>query len=106
MPSLRTAIGLSLLALASSVHGAPPDRTPQYASLADQQILNDPFPYYFPQLDAPPEQKFAMPQCCGLTIENASIDQLQTWMSDGKLTSEQLVYCYSQRESQTGEYIK
>lgn len=70
------------------------------------QILNDPFPYYFPQENAPASQLFPMPQCNGVQIEQASIDQLQTYMAHGSLTSVQLVVCYMQRSFQTAEYIK
>lgn len=47
-----------------------------------------------------------MPPCNGLKVEEASIDQLQTWMSQGKLTSTQLALCYQQRIYQTQFYIK
>lgn len=46
-----------------------------------------------------------MPQCQGITLEEATIDQLQQYMSDGNLTSVQLVTCYLQRIWQTQEYI-
>ena len=46
-----------------------------------------------------------MPQCHGSTIEEATIDQLQQYMSDGSLTAQQLAVCYLQRIWQTNEYI-
>jgi len=47
-----------------------------------------------------------MRQCHGLTIEEATIDQLQEYMSSRRLTSAQLAVCYLQRVFQTDEYIK
>jgi len=41
-----------------------------------------------------------------LTLEEATIDQMQAAMSRGKLTSQQLVMCYMQRIYQTDQYIK
>ena len=46
-----------------------------------------------------------MPQCHGITIEEATIDQLQHYMSQGNLTAQQLVVCYLQRIWQTNEYV-
>lgn len=74
--------------------------------LADSEVLNDPFPYYFPQLNATAAQKFAMPLCYGVKIEEATIDQLQSYMANGTLTGVQLLDCYLQRVHQTDEYIK
>ncbi|SLM38211.1 amidase family protein [Lasallia pustulata] len=75
-----------------------------FSDLAASEVLNEPFPYYFPdQNDA--ANLFPMPQCNGITLEEATIDQLQQYMSQRKLTSVQLVTCYMQREYQTREYI-
>jgi hypothetical protein len=49
---------------------------------------------------------FPMPLCHGLTLEEATIDQMQYALSNGKLTSQQLVECYMQRIYQTDQYIK
>ena len=75
------------------------------SALAASEILLDPFPYYFPDQNEP-ANLFPMPPCNGITLEEATIDQLQDYMSQGKLTSVQLVMCYMQRELQTKEYIK
>ena len=80
--------------------------TSNATSLSNSQILNDPFPYYFPRENASPAQLFAMPACKGVKIEEATIDELQNYMSSGSLTSVQLVTCYMQRAFQTAEYIK
>lgn len=77
------------------------------SALAASQVLNDPFPYYFPEQNATSAaQLFAMPLCNGVRLEEATIDDLQSYMSKGKLTSVQIVTCYMQRAYQTGEYIK
>ncbi|KAI1453757.1 amidase signature domain-containing protein [Annulohypoxylon moriforme] len=48
---------------------------------------------------------FQMPLCNGVSIEDATIDELQRWMTLGKLTSEQLVQCYLARIEQTNPYL-
>lgn len=45
--------------------------------------------------------QFIMPLCNGIDIEDATIDDLQHFMTMGKLTSEQLVECYMARIEQT-----
>lgn len=46
-----------------------------------------------------------MPQCHGISIEEATIDQLQQYLEQRRLTSEQLVVCYLERYIQTHDYI-
>ncbi|KAF2434202.1 glutamyl-tRNA amidotransferase subunit A [Tothia fuscella] len=46
------------------------------------QILDDPFPYYFPaEASAGTPKLFAMPKCHGVTLQEATIDQLQDYMN-------------------------
>ncbi|MCJ1249801.1 hypothetical protein MMC30_007027 [Trapelia coarctata] len=72
--------------------------------LATSQVLEDPFPYYFPnQNDS--SNLFPMESCRGVTLEEATIDQLQDYMSNGKLTASQIAMCYLQRQYQTEEYV-
>jgi amidase len=94
-----------LLALVAQVKGTATYDPSNATALADNQVLNDPFPYYFPELGASPADLFAFPPCNGITIEDASIDELQGYLQSGKLTSVDLVTCYVQRSYQTGEYI-
>ena len=75
-------------------------------SLADSQTLYHPFPYHFPRRNASTAELFAMPPCNGVKIEDATIDELQSYMADGKLTSKQLVTCYIDRNFQTADYIQ
>lgn len=83
------------------------NNTANAIGLAASQILNDPFPYYFPNQNTTSAARFfAMPLCNGVKLEEATIDRLQSYMSKGNLTSAQIVTCYMQRAYQTGEYIK
>jgi amidase len=68
--------------------------------------LQQPYPYYFPQnVSADTPDLFPMPTCRGITLEEATIDQLQGYMSNGSLTSAQLLQCYLKRIWQVDEYI-
>lgn len=78
-------------------------------SLAGSQILQNPFPYDFPILTNPSDparNPFPMPPCNGVTLEEATIDQLQDYMENGRLTSVQIVTCYMQRMFQVDGYTK
>lgn len=68
----------ALFALVSSVVAVA--STSNGSALAASQVLETPFPYYFP-LQSNPEDLFPMPMCKGLTLEEATIDQLQSYMS-------------------------
>ncbi|PSN74247.1 glutamyl-tRNA amidotransferase subunit A [Corynespora cassiicola Philippines] len=68
--------------------------------------LQAPFPYAFPLLgNAETPGLFPMRKCRGITLEEATIDQLQGYMSDGTLTSSDLLDCYIKRVRQVDEYI-
>lgn len=74
--------------------------------LANSQLLENPLPYDFPNWSQSGDMLFPMEQCQGLTLEEATIDQMQQWMSSGKLTTQQLVTCYLQRIEQTDGYTR
>ncbi|KAF2159131.1 hypothetical protein M409DRAFT_61084 [Zasmidium cellare ATCC 36951] len=82
-----------------------PSSTANFSAFVDSQVLTNPFPYYYPQENATAAQLFAMPACKGVVIEDATLDELQQYLSNGTLTSVDLVHCYQQRSFQTGEYI-
>jgi hypothetical protein len=109
-PYWRSGSARALACVAAAIFAAPvvaSDKPVNATALAASQILNDPFPYYFPEENATSAaQLFAMPLCNGVTLEEATIDELQSHMAKGKLTSVQIVMCYMQRAYQTGEYIK
>ncbi|KAF2647924.1 glutamyl-tRNA amidotransferase subunit A [Lophiostoma macrostomum CBS 122681] len=68
--------------------------------------LQDPYPYYFPLVEnAGTPGLFPMPPCHGITLEEATIDQLQGYMTHGTLTATRLLQCYLKRISQVDEYI-
>lgn len=72
----------------------------------DVNPLQQPFPYYFPSQDAAGSSAlFPMPACQGITLEEATIDQLSGYMRDGVLTSARLLRCYLRRVHQVDEYI-
>lgn len=73
--------------------------------LATVQVLEAPFPYEFPKEDNQIDL-FPMPKCNGITLEEATIDQLQDAMSTGLLTTSQIVLCYMQRIYQTDMYLE
>lgn len=73
------------------------------------QTLDSPYPYEFPVLQDgvnASSGQFPMPTCNGFTLEEATIDQMQEALSQGRLTSVQIVMCYIQRIWQTDEYIR
>lgn len=72
----------------------------------ESQTLGRPLPFDFPDPDAANSAElFPMPKCHGVVIEEASIDELQEYLSHGNLTSQQLAMCYLQRIWQTDDYI-
>lgn len=72
----------------------------------DVSALQQPFPFFFPPQEAVDTSAlFPMPKCKGLTLEEASIDQIQGYLSSGMLTSVELLKCYHDRILQVDEYI-
>jgi amidase len=68
--------------------------------------LQNPYPYYFPpEESAETPALFPVPLCHGITLEEATIDQLQGYMSNGHLTAVQLLKCYLKRSRQVDPYI-
>ncbi len=73
------------------------------------QDLETPYPYEFPVLREGSQAdsgQFPMPLCHGFKLEEASIEQLQHALSNGTLTSVQIVLCYMQRIYQTDQYVR
>ncbi|SCW00929.1 LAFE_0D01266g1_1 [Lachancea fermentati] len=73
------------------------DDTPSYV-----QELNS-STYVYPQVET--TEFFPMETCNGITLEDATIDQLQDYFSQGKLTSEDVVRCYLDRHMQVNPYV-
>lgn len=94
--------------LAGASYPRPSSLPHQYGSSdIDAQTLQHPFPYAFPDEDAAGTPAlFPMPECGqNVTIEEATIDQLQHHLSNGDITSQQLAMCYLTRIYQTNDYI-
>ncbi|KAF7889748.1 uncharacterized protein EAF02_002163 [Botrytis sinoallii] len=99
--------------LIASTIGSPSSKYPKPVSnitdFVETQLLEDPSPYDFPILQngsLAESGQFPMPLCNGFKLEEASIDQLQSALSNGTLTSVQIVMCYLERIYQTDEYIR
>lgn len=73
--------------------------------LAVTQVLGAPFPFEFPNKQNGTDL-FPMPECNGIRLEEATIDQLQEAMNTGLLTASQIVLCYVQRIYQTDMYLE
>jgi amidase len=90
----------------SAVSQALCDAQQNSAFIIDVNPLQQPYPYYFPPQDAVGTLAlFPMPTCMGITLEEATIDQLQGYMRDGTLTSVELLACYMERVHQVDKYI-
>lgn len=69
-----------------------------YSEVADYQAFPD-------QNAANSSTLFPMALCRGHQIEEASIDQIQSYLTQGTLTSQQLAFCYMQRIWQIDDYL-
>lgn len=74
------------------------------SSVAAEQLLADVFPYEFPDLSA--ANRFPMESCHGVMLEEATVDQLQDYMTQGVLSSVKIVECYLNRRLQVDQYLK
>lgn len=74
------------------------------SSVAAEQLLANAFPYEFPDLSS--VSRFPMENCHGVTLEEATVDQLQNYMTQGILSSVKIVECYLKRRLQVDQYLK
>jgi amidase len=77
--------------------------------LVQSQIVENPFPYDFPENNSSgtgSSALFPMRLCNGFRLEEASVDDIQAQLSSGKFTSVQLLQCYYDRIYQTDSYLK
>lgn len=72
-------------------------------SLSTSQQLNT-TTYVYPQIEAK-DEPFPMSSCNGITLEDATIDQLQDYFTRGTLSSEDVVKCYLERYFQINTYV-
>lgn len=106
---LASALGILVLVFPRLTSTTPP-HTPETSkdgtSSIGAQTLDHPYPYEFPDENAAGTSAlFPMPRCHHVTIEEATINELQHRLSNGHLTSQQLALCYIQRIFQTDDYI-
>lgn len=111
--SFFPAFGAILLATVSTTCKANDNHdhghdTDVHAFNVSSQTLTDPYPYYFPVSDAQKEDEtpFPMPLCYGTRVEEASIVQLQGYLTDGTLTSAKLLECYLRRIMQVDTFVE
>ncbi|ABN65714.2 Glutamyl-tRNA(Gln) amidotransferase subunit A (Glu-ADT subunit A) [Scheffersomyces stipitis CBS 6054] len=96
---------LGVFVIASLVNGAAISSysiRSTFDVLAESQALND-TTYNFAQTES--AELFPMPECKGITLEEATIDQLQDYMAQGKLSSVDLVQCYLERYFQINDFV-
>lgn len=97
---------VSGLALAGSAIATRHEHEHEIDPLVGSQILTDPYAYDFPRLGAPGASLFPMRHCHGFKLEEASVDEIQAQLSNGSLTTVQLLECYMDRIHQTQPYLK
>ena len=98
-------LGFSILPVIGSQLSNYRDGTYNSSCLDTSQVVNNVFSYEFPN-ENDLVNLFPMAPCQDLTLEEASIEMLQEYMSQGRLTSVQIVMCYIQRAFQVDEYVK
>ncbi|KAH1341866.1 hypothetical protein KXV68_007532 [Aspergillus fumigatus] len=83
----------------------PVNAGPAEDHLLETQTYWNPSVYDFPLLGTGGSSLFPMRPCHGIQLEEATIDNLQEYLSSGKLTTLQLLHCYLDRISQTDSYL-
>ena len=99
-----TKVALVWLSATASIHGIHAPNLTETDSLAASQVLHDEVSAWFPPQDG--TNAFSMPLCNGFRLEEATIDDIQDALTNGHLTSVDLVLCYLQRIQQTQNYIR
>lgn len=94
---LNVYLALSAIGLAAYI-----DPRDVFASTIEGQNVND-TEYSFPQIES--AEIFPMPQCKGITLEEATIDQLQDYMLKGQITAVDLAQCYLARYFQVNSFV-
>ncbi|KAF6005919.1 hypothetical protein HII13_005377 [Brettanomyces bruxellensis] len=99
---------LNVVTIATAAYGLPllQGRDKKSDDISAETITSESsYLFSFPNT-AQNDNMFPMEQCKGVTLEEATIDQLQEYMSKGILTSVDLVTCYTQRYLQLNSYTK
>lgn len=95
-----------LVLVFSAILGTSCDVQQNSTCVLDVDPVQQPYPYDFPpQNAAGTPALFPMLACKGITLEEATIDQLQGYLSNRILTSVELLKCYLNRARQVDRYI-
>jgi hypothetical protein len=84
----------------------PANAEPAEHNLLEIQAYSSHSIYDFPVLGTNGSSLFPMRPCHGIQLEEATIDDLQEYLSSEKLTTVQLLHCYLDRIFQTDSYLK
>ncbi|SCU86990.1 LANO_0C09758g1_1 [Lachancea nothofagi CBS 11611] len=102
---MKIAVAIALSLWCDQVQGSPIyDLLKRFTtgSPAETQVVNT-TTFSYPQTQS--AELFPMSSCKGITLEDATIDQLQDYFSKGSLTSEDVVRCYLDRYFQVNPYV-
>lgn len=100
---MRFGVFTSTLASISLVTSCSPSNSTYYL---DVDPLQNPLPYCFPPQNATGTPAlFPMLLCRDIVLEEATIDQLQDYMTKGVLTSLEILRCHLKRVAQVDGYI-
>ncbi|KAF2828213.1 glutamyl-tRNA amidotransferase subunit A [Ophiobolus disseminans] len=104
---MQLILSLSIIFSHSAASWVPSCDTKQNSTgIPNVDPMINPLPYYFPPEQAAGSANlFPIPLCQGVTLEEATIDKLQSYLSNGTLTSVTLLRCYLRRVQQVDEYI-
>ncbi|EPQ26694.1 uncharacterized protein PFL1_05673 [Pseudozyma flocculosa PF-1] len=105
MVRLNTLLPLAATTAVAVSASYAPGRRADTDVLVSSQVLGKPFPYEFPRNGQDGSKLFPVEDCHGVNFEEVDIDQIQSWMSSGKLTSQQVAQCYLQRINQVDGYV-
>ncbi|KAF2136430.1 uncharacterized protein K452DRAFT_302761 [Aplosporella prunicola CBS 121167] len=74
-------------------------------ALVESQLLRD-SAYFFASVNESVEDVLPMQLCANFTLEEATIDEMQTVMSNGSMTAVDFTLCFLERIFQTDEYVR
>ncbi|KAI9333761.1 amidase [Zopfochytrium polystomum] len=98
-----TAASLSVLSHVPSP--PPPSTTATTTTAAYYSSPSAPSPSPRPNVDPDRVNPFPMASCRGLKLEEATIGEMQGWLTGGVVTSVELVRCYLERVAQVDPFV-
>lgn len=105
IPKMKIGLSLALVYALSFTEATPIESLSKRLSSVPpsaEQLVNT-TTFVYPQAES--SQLFPMNACKGITLEDATIDQLQNYFTEGTLTSEDVVNCYIDRYFQLNPYV-